>query len=168
MEDIEKKENRIYEIGYIMVPLIEETGIAQEVGNLKSLVEGMGAQSIAEEFPKLIDLAYEMTRIIGNKNHHFTTGYFGWLKFELDPEKVEEIEKALKHNDKFLRYLVIKTVRENTMSPRKSFGKASEMKRRNSRKTEGETPEINKEEIDKQIDALISDEVVDTKEESII
>jgi len=169
MEDTNKADNRIYELGYIMLPLIEEKNLAEEVGNLKAMIDGLGAQSISEEFPRLIELAYEMTKVIENKNNHFNTGYFGWMKFELDPSMIGELEAKLKHNEKFVRFLLIKTVRENTMSPKKSFSRVSEMKKRNMTKPEGEVaPVINKEEIDKQIDALVSDEVVAEKEESII
>ena len=54
-----------------------------------------------------------------------------------------------------IRFLIIKTVRENTIATKKFGG--STFKKRTTKKEEGEAPvEINKEEIDKEIDALAS------------
>ena len=34
-----------------------------------------------------------MTRVVNNVNVKFTEGYFGWIKFELSPSSIEEINK---------------------------------------------------------------------------
>ena len=56
-----------------------------------------------------------MTRVVNNINVRFNIGYFGWIKFELDADKVKELEKGLKLDEEVIRYLVVKTVRENTV-----------------------------------------------------
>ena len=61
------------------------------------------------------ELAYEMVRVVNNINVRFNEGYFGWIKFEMDAAKVKELEKGLKLDDEVVRYLVVKTVRENTV-----------------------------------------------------
>ena len=61
------------------------------------------------------ELAYEMTRVVNNINVRFNEGYFGWIKFELDGDKVKDLEKGLKLDEEVIRYLVVKTVRENTV-----------------------------------------------------
>lgn len=161
MEDmIEEKEGRIYEISYLLVPTIEEKDIAAEVGNLKGKIDALGALTIAEEFPKLTDLAYEMSRVINNEHKYFTNAYFGWIKFEVDPSKIASFEAELKHDQKYVRFLIVKTVRENTMSPKKGFARpGTDYKRRTTTRPEGApmTP-IDKEAIDKEIDALVADE----------
>ncbi len=45
----------------------------------------------------------------------YDTAYFGWIKFEAAPEAALEIKKAMDANEKVLRYLLIKTARENTL-----------------------------------------------------
>jgi ribosomal protein S6 len=159
-------ESRIYELGYLMVPTIEEKDVATEVGALKEVIDATGAVTISEEFPKLIDLAYEMTRVISNKNEHFVTGYFGWVKFEVDPSNVASIDLTLKRNEKLIRYILVKTVRENTLSPKKNFSR-TETKKRGSRKDTEEGAVISNEEIDKQIDALVGDEVATVATEGV-
>jgi hypothetical protein len=61
------------------------------------------------------ELAYEMIRVVNNVNVRFNEGYFGWIKFELSGDKVKELEKGLKLDEEIVRYLVVTTVRENTV-----------------------------------------------------
>ncbi len=147
---------RIYELGYILVPTVVEENVASEVTSLKDLILSFGALPVAEEYPHLMELAYEMETTINNKKEYFTNGYFGWFKFELDPERLLVLQEKLALSDKLIRFLLIKTIRASTMSSKRPYGR--DFKRRPAgAKTEGENTapvEINKEEIDKQIDAL--------------
>lgn len=61
------------------------------------------------------ELAYEMIRVVNNVNVRFNEGYFGWIKFELSGDKVKELEKGLKLDEEVVRFMVVKTVRENTV-----------------------------------------------------
>jgi hypothetical protein len=42
-------------------------------------------------------------------------GYFGWIKFQLSSENIDSVKKFLDNNVDVLRYLLIKTVKENTL-----------------------------------------------------
>lgn len=158
MEENEKKDGKIYEIAYLFVPTIDESQIAGKFGDLKALLEKEGATFVAEEMPKMIDLAYTMHRVIANKKIRFNNAYFGWIKFELDPANVAALKPTLDRNEEVLRYMIIKTVRENTIASKKPMG-ASMMRRRAPEKKEGEeAAPINPEELDKQIEALVEEE----------
>lgn len=61
------------------------------------------------------ELAYEMIRVVNNVNVRFNEGYFGWIKFELDGAKIKDFEKAIKLDEEVVRYIVVKTVRDNTV-----------------------------------------------------
>ena len=142
----EEKEARmtVYEVGYIMLPTIAEENLGEEVTLFKDMFIEKGAIFISDEYPKLMELAYEMARSIANKKQKFSYGYFGWVKFECNTDQ----------NEKLVRYLMIKTVRENTMSVKRAYGKQEGTKRRPSQKQEEVTP-INEEVIDKEIEALV-------------
>jgi ribosomal protein S6 len=157
---------RVYELGYLLVPSITEENVAGEATALKDIILSFGALPISEEYPKLMGLAYDMEAVINNKKEHFETGYFGWFKFELAPEQLALLESKLKLSDKLIRFLLIKTVRESTMASKRPFGR--DFKRRTDAKRDPTAPpvEINKEEIDKQIEALISDEASPVPEAS--
>ncbi len=143
----------VYEVGYLMVPSIAEEGLGAEVTVFKDSLTEHGVTFISDEYPKMIELAYEMARSIANKRQKFSYGYFGWVKFECKPESAKVIKEMLDKNEKLIRYIIVKTVRENTMSPKRPF-KSDTMKKKFTPKVEESVP-INEEVIDKEIDALV-------------
>jgi ribosomal protein S6 len=146
--------NGIYEVGYIMVPSIAEENLGGEVSSFKDSLSELGVSFISDEYPKMIELAYEMSRSIANKKQKFSYGYFGWVKFECGADIARIIKNNLDKNEKLVRYLMIKTVRESTMSPKRAYGKQENNKRHFVHKVEEVVP-INEEVIDKEIDALV-------------
>lgn len=154
---VEDKNERlgIYEVGYHIIPTIAEESLGEEVTSLKDLLSNNGAVFVSDEYPKLIELAYEMTRSIANKKQKFTTGYFGWVKFECSSSQAKIIKELLDKNEKLIRYLMIKTVRENTMSVKRTYNKPDVIKKRTPVTKAEPAEEINEETIDKEIEALV-------------
>jgi ribosomal protein S6 len=153
----EEKEVRlsVYEVGYLMLPTIAEENLGEEVTVFKDMFIEKGAVFISDEYPKLMELAYEMTRSINNKKQKFSYGYFGWVKFECTTEAAKIIKDILDKNEKLVRYLMIKTVRENTMSVKRAYGKQDGSNKRRSTPKSEESAPINEEVIDKEIEALV-------------
>ncbi len=159
MEEKEAKMT-VYEVGYLLVPTIAEENVGGEVTLLKDMLSANGAQFISDEYPKMIELAYEMSRTILNKKAKFTTGYFGWIKFEMTAEGILKAKDSLDKNESIIRFLLIKTVRESTMSPKRAYTKTeggAGIKRRTTTKSADavEAGPINEETIDKDIEALV-------------
>lgn len=154
-EDVDVN-SRVYEVGYILVPTLSEEEVPAVYGDLKDLVASFGGEIISDEMPRMISLAYSMLKVVANVRNKFNTGYFGWVKFSMDTEKVDELKKKLDFNPNVIRFLVLKTVKENTIAA-KRFVRADMHRKPMVKKNENEeaTP-INKEEIDKEIDALIA------------
>lgn len=154
---VEEKESRlnVYEVGYHMLPTIAEENLGGEVTLFKDMFLENGATFISDEYPKLIELAYEMTRSIENKKQKFSYGYFGWVKFECTANQARVIKEALDKNEKLVRFLMIKTVRENTMSVKRTYNKQDGGKRHSTPRVKEESVPINEEVIDKEIDALV-------------
>lgn len=153
----EEKEARlnVYEVGYHMLPTIAEENLGEEVTLFKDMFLENGATFISDEYPKLVELAYEMTRSIANKKQKFSYGYFGWVKFECTADQARVIKEILDKNEKLVRFLMIKTVRENTMSVKRSYTKQEGGKRHSTPRAKEESAPINEEVIDKEIDALV-------------
>lgn len=105
-------ENRVYEISYILVPTITEDAAAEKINSLKQSIASQGASFISEEAPYMRDLAYEMLRVIKNVNNRFDTGFFGWIKFELDPANLAKVEKMFKLDEDVIRYMAVKADRD--------------------------------------------------------
>ena len=168
MSDAENKDNieakeeteansKVYEFGYLLVPTIAPDDVPINYGNLKELVSSFGGEVISDEMPKMINLAYSISKVTSNVRSKFTTAYFGWIKFTMSSDKVLELKKSLDLDPKIIRFLLLKTVKENTIAA-KRFVRGETYKRPIMKKsTENETVvPINKEEIDKEIDALVA------------
>lgn len=108
-------DGRIYEISFIFDNKLDESAALEKGNAIKQSIATLGGSFISEEAPYMRELAYEMTRVVNNVNVRFNVGYFGWIKFEMDASKVKELEKGLKLDEEMVRYLVVKTVRENTV-----------------------------------------------------
>lgn len=154
MENEKEARTSVYEVGYLMVPTIAEENVGAEVTAFKDSLSEQGVTFISDEYPKMLELAYEMSRSIANKKQKFSYGYFGWVKFECTTDQAKVVKDGLDKNEKLIRYLMIKTVRESTMSAKRPYGKQDGSKRRSS-KTQEATAPINEEVIDKEIDALV-------------
>lgn len=161
MEKVEKSEvgNQVYELGYHIVSTVAEENVPKELETLKAVVLQDGGSLLSLGEPKLINLAYSMTKSVADIKKSFDTAYFGWLKFETKSELMTKIKKELDQNPLILRYLLIKTVRENTLYTPKLTVRAPEKegsKVKKSIKTE-EIKATSIEDIDKSIDELVAE-----------
>lgn len=163
IETTEKSESRVYELGFHFLPTLSEDEAVVQFSHLKSLVEKQGGSFISEEAPVMVDLAYEVSKTIKSQKKHYNTSYFGWVKFEMSPENIPDFEKSVKLFDPILRYILITTVRENTLSGIKDAKDSSRSKSKDAEVAPEVAPEvaevveapINEEQIDKSIDELV-------------
>jgi len=157
-------EEKIYEVGYHIVSSVSEENIPAEVEKIKTYLAKEKAIIISEEAPKLRPLAYPIKKAYGGTYKVFDKAYFGFIKFELGEDvDIKTIDLAMKNNESVLRYIIIKTVRENTMySPKITVFSNKDAKIKTTFKEDkvvkGEK-QATIEEIDKSIDALVSEEV---------
>ncbi len=158
--DLGNGENRVYEVGYLLLPSIPEEQVSSHVSLIKKLIEGTGGELVSSEDPKLRHLSYEMKKLVGTNSVGFRSAYFGWLKFEMSAEGALELKVGLDKNESILRYLLIKTVRENTYIPRGSIeeGGALVVPEEVVAQPVPKDVPIATEELDKSIDALVAGE----------
>lgn len=150
----ESNEERIYEVGYLIVPTVAEEEVGSHITRIKDIVEGKGGSVISEEWPKMRKLSYMMTQRIETDRKDFKEAYFGWIKFETTPENMQVLDKELSKNTDFLRHIIIKTVREDTMYKEDTRPK----KARKSTKRKGEKKEeVDEEKLDKAIGELVAE-----------
>jgi len=159
----------VYEVGYHLVPTVDESEVLIHTSKIKSLIEEKDGVIISEEMPKSMVLAYEICKRVNTKKQKFNKSYFGWVKFEMDPAQVLDLKNKIESFPEILRLLVIKTVKENTINTpkipmfKKEVNKESGMitSKDFAVKTE-ETGkvEFSEEEIDKSIDELVDDQAL--------
>lgn len=135
-EQHERQEGiRVYELGFHFVPTLSEDEVVVQFSHLKSLIEKKGGTFISEEVPQMINLAYEITKTVKAQKKRYTSAYFGWVKFDIDPSELAGIEKDVKAFEPILRYILITTVRENTLVVEKEA-----IKKVGAKETDSETP----------------------------
>ena len=146
---------RVYEVGYHVVPTVPEDELGARVTQVRDVIEAAGGRMIADEYPKHLDLAYPMVKVSANKRAIYHSAYFGWLKFDAEPKGAIAVEAALKKDDFILRCILVKTVRENTMAPKKVFREKRFPDVERSAVKAGEKPAMTEEELDKTIEDLV-------------
>ncbi len=156
-------EPRIYELGYHIIPAVAEENAPQEAQALKDSITKNGGKVIADEAPQHITLAYTMYRTENGTKEKFDTAHFGTVKFEMNPEGVASLKEVLDQNKNVLRYVIFKTVRENTRSDYRFPQQRTERKQGDTNKPAAtkspeapeEKPEVSDEELDKSIKELV-------------
>lgn len=154
-------EEKVYEVGYHIISSVSEENIPSEVEKIKGYLAKEKAVIISEEMPKLRPLAYSIKKAMGGAYKVYDKAYFGFIKFALGEDAdVRTIDSAMKNNESVLRYIVIKTVRENTMySPKITVFSDKEAKiKTNFKEDKKAEKQATVEEIDKSIDALVAEE----------
>jgi ribosomal protein S6 len=109
---------RIYEAAFHVIPSLEEADAAAVAAGIRGAIEAKGGTVLGGDAPQLMRLAYPMQKDIDRKRHTFTSAYFGWVVFEATGDVAHEVKESLGKDDKILRSLVIKTIKE-AAEPRK-------------------------------------------------
>src|SRR3989338_4045163 len=148
-------EPQVYEAGFHIVPTVAEGDLGVQVTAVRDIIESARGRMIADEYPKHMDLAYPMVKIAANKRVTFHSSYFGWMKFEAEPKGARAIDIALKQNASIIRFILIKTVRENTMVPKKVLQQKRTEGSEHVKESVAETPVLTEEELDKTIEDLV-------------
>jgi ribosomal protein S6 len=147
----------IYEIGYHLLPILPDDEVAGRVGFIKDTITKGGGVIISEEYPKLITLAYEIGKKVEDKGQSFGTAHFGWVKFEVPTNAIEAIKGAFDLEKTMLRFILVKTVRENTIMSKTVLQSLEEKSRDRVPEVATEKEEIIPAEVDAEIEKLIDD-----------
>jgi ribosomal protein S6 len=130
----------VYEIGYLLAGVPEER-VPAEADSLRGAITGAGASILAEEAAHHERLAYTIRKkTVAGSYDKYDTAYFGWVKFEASPGKVEGLKKAIEAMPNVLRVLLTSTVRENTFLGKRASAIAASFVRRPFSAGAGEAP----------------------------
>lgn len=116
LKDTIVSEPRVYELGYLVMPSVDEGDLGTQRDALVALITRFEGIVIDEGQPALIDLAYDMDVVIANKRNTFSQAYFGWIKFDVSPKDIEALQTEVDNIDTLIRFILVKTQRENTLT----------------------------------------------------
>lgn len=148
----------VYELSYLLLPSLAIEQVPAATASIQEAVKTAGGTVISGEDAILIDLAYPMLKVVQTLRHKASTGYFGWMKFEIDADGIKAVQKACDAMDNLLRYMIIKTVRENTLLNGKMMLKKEDLSPKDEQPAEDAVPGEEApaaEALDKNIDDLV-------------
>lgn len=111
---------QIYEVGYHILPTVKEEDVEKVVADARSVIEREGGSFIAEGAPSLTKLAYAIPVKEGERKAEYDRAYFGWIKFEGKRDLIRTLSEVLKKSVNIMRFLVWKTIREDTRAHMKA------------------------------------------------
>jgi len=152
-------ERPVYEVGFHVVPTVAETEVGGVVDKVRAALTKGNAEIIKEEFPVKKTLAYVVERSTTGKREKYAESYFGFIKFAMDKDAIGEFTATLRATNEVLRFLIINTVREEAVAPRRAVFSSDRLEGETIKKPTAAPEaagEVSDEELNKSIDALVS------------
>lgn len=113
----EEQEFFNYEFAFHILPTVAEGEVASVFDGLKNHITKLEGELKEEESPKHFDLAYEIEMFLEGKNRHFSSSYFGWVRFKMTPSNLLQLQEELKSEKTLLRFLIIKLSKVEEENP---------------------------------------------------
>lgn len=163
----------IYETTFLFLPTLASDELATQVGKLKEVITSNGGEIVSEEYPQMIELAYDIRHRMENKYSNYAGANLGWVKYEADPASAEAIKKGFDAIKTLLRYLTLKAEKENTMVSKDIFsilqGKevatAPVRDSKEQASQDSEEGEMNENKVDEELDKMLDESAEDSTEE---
>lgn len=154
-EQEENGKKDLYEAGILIVPTISEDAVRSIFSDITEMLVKNGAMIKSSDAPTLRDLAYEMTKSSGGKNHRFNSAYFGTIIFEAENPFISVIKDEILKQGDVLRLLIIKTTTAALMPRERRVSGRIEPEKFRPEKSAIPLAPLSEAEIDKTIEALV-------------
>ncbi|MEZ4103756.1 MAG: 30S ribosomal protein S6 [Candidatus Paceibacterota bacterium] len=155
-----------YEFAFHVLPTVAEGEVASVFDQLKNHITKAKGEIFDEESPKRFDLAYEIIKYLEGKNRKFGSAYFGWVRFRLDPAKLNSLTESLDGTKELLRFLLVKLTKVEEENPFRFHDSIASRKVQviDDEDVEGETDD---EETDEEVNEKEETESVEGKTEEV-
>jgi ribosomal protein S6 len=159
--DMESGLSRIYEIGYLVSPSVKDEDVEKTVAEIRKEIEAQGGSFIAEGAPSMTRLAYPIGNVENGKNVEHDRASFGWIKFEAPIAAAQALDGSLKSNGSIIRYIVFRTVREETRAhlkaPQLREVRRTDTIKSSPKRVEESAAPISEADLDKAIEDIITE-----------
>ena len=112
-----ERELNSYELAFHILPTIAEGEVKTVFEGIKRAISESGGLLLEEEVPARFDLAYDIRALLEGKNRKFSSAYFGWVRFELESEKIAEVTEMVEGKKELLRHLLIRLTKMEEENP---------------------------------------------------
>lgn len=110
-----QQETQVYEVAFHIDANLSDTEVKKTFDGVKEAITSNGGTPFAESAPERMDLAYTISHIAEGSRRDHVSAHFAWVAYEGAPENQEAIAEELKGNAAIIRYMVIKTTKEEAL-----------------------------------------------------
>lgn len=151
-----------YELAFHLVPTLGDDKVNKVFEEITNLIEKNKGKIVSSSQPALLDLEYQMEKVVDSVKLKFNSAYFGWIIFtDVD---VEDLTEELDLNKNILRYLLIKTDQKDSI-PALDVAEILNEKRREGRSFEEEKIEEVEEIVEAPKEEVVEEEIAPETEE---
>ncbi len=157
--NVDKGENKgAYELAFHLVPSLGDDNVNKVFEEIAKLIEKNEGNIVSKSEPSLLNLEYQMEKIVDSVKSKYNTAYFAWVIFE--GGDVQDLDKELLAHSDVLRYLIIKTDQKDSIP-------ASDVASVLNGDEEKEDEEVKVEAKVEEKEEVKEEEVEDSKEEKV-
>jgi ribosomal protein S6 len=156
---LDTKEVKTYEVGYLVSPLVPADQIEEFASKLLgAMMEVSGGVVVSQFTPKMRALAYPITQAVNNKNTTYKDAYLGAVKFQAEPVMIEKLEAVIAKNLQIIRHLLVSIPKgADRINVKKGLGRRVKTTREETKGEEApKGPAMSSADIDKEIEGLIA------------
>jgi ribosomal protein S6 len=168
--EVNEREPANYELAFHVLPTVAEGEVTKVFQALKDIISSHGGEVTTEEEPARFELAYEIIKHLEGRNRKFTSAYFGWVRFNVEPATIEAISQDVEGVSELLRHILIKLTKTEEVNPF-LFHEALEEKMVENIEVDEVTavaePEVKKEKTEKTEEPVKEEEPAVVGEESV-
>lgn len=113
----DERELVAYELAYHVLPTVAEGEVATVTDTVKSFITNHKGTIFDEEQAERFELAYEIEKYLDGKYRRFSSAYFGWIRFNLDPAVVETLMAEVEGEKHLLRHLLVRLTKVEETNP---------------------------------------------------
>ena len=113
----DERELVAYELAFHVLPTIAEGEVATVFDRIKADITKMGGELGVDEAPARFDLAFEIDKVLEGRNRKFTSAYFGWVRFSIEPSKIAKVTEMVEGSKEILRHLLIRLSKVEEANP---------------------------------------------------
>jgi ribosomal protein S6 len=161
--DKSNENKKAYELAFHLVPTLGDDKVNKVFEEITNLIEKNKGKIVSSSQPALLDLEYQMEKVVDSVKLKFNSAYFGWIIFT-DVE-VADLSEELDLNKNILRYLLIKTDQKDSIQSIDVANILNESKRE-SRSFDEEKVEEVEENIEAPSKEVVEKETVEETEEA--
>lgn len=110
-----QQETQVYEAAFHIDANLSDTEVKKTFDSVREAIASNGGTAFAESAPRRMDLAYTISHISEGSRRDHVSSHFAWVAYEGTTENQEAIDEALKSNAAIIRYLVLKTTKEEAL-----------------------------------------------------